>query len=116
VVTELGPSPSGEQLDALSPALKVTPETPPTFLMHTEEDTAVPVENSLEFYRALRQAGVAGELHVYQKGPHGAGLGNGIHGAARAGGMKYWSLEAERWLQRNWMADHPISLSAVFRL
>jgi hypothetical protein len=63
--------------DQLSTHRRVTAETPPTFLFHTDEDSAVPVENSLAFYAALRRAGVPAELHVYAFGPHGVGLGSG---------------------------------------
>ena len=58
----------------LSNELQVTKETPPCFLFHTGEDTAVPVENSLAFAAALRRAGVPFDLHIYQKGRHGIGL------------------------------------------
>ena len=50
------------------------PRTPPTWLVHTTEDTTVPVENSLRFYQALVRAGVPAELHVFEKGAHGLGL------------------------------------------
>lgn len=60
----------------LSSEKQVTPETPPTFLFHTGDDTGVPVENALAFYAALRKAKVRAELHVYQVGPHGVGLAN----------------------------------------
>jgi len=63
--------------DRLSTHRRVTSGTPPTFLFHTDEDSAVPVENSLAFYAALRRAGVPAELHVYAFGPHGVGLGSG---------------------------------------
>lgn len=53
---------------------QVTPETPPTFLMHSNEDPAVPVENSVNFYLALRKAKVPAEMHVYLKGGHGTGI------------------------------------------
>ena len=71
----LGKNPSPELVRNLSNELQVTKETPPTFLWHTWEDTAVPVENSLQFAAALRKAGVPFDLHIYQKGPHGLGLG-----------------------------------------
>lgn len=71
----LGKNPSPELVQNLSNELQVTKETPPTFLWHTWEDTAVPVENSLQFAAALRKAGVPFDLHIYQKGPHGLGLG-----------------------------------------
>jgi acetyl esterase/lipase len=70
----LGTDPSAELVTLLSNELQVTPQTPPTFLWHTAEDTAVPVENSLQFAGALRKAGVPFDLHIYQKGRHGIGL------------------------------------------
>ena len=72
----LGKNPSPELVRNLSNELQVTKETPPTFLWHTWEDGAVPVENSLQFAAALRKAGVPFDLHIYQKGPHGLGLGS----------------------------------------
>ena len=56
--------------------MQVTSETPPCFIWHTWEDKGVKVENSLEFAAALRRAGVPFDLHVYEKGAHGLGLGN----------------------------------------
>src|SRR6185295_16287586 len=70
----LGKDPSPELARLLSNELQVTKETPPCFVWHTYEDTAVPVENSLLFADALRKAGVPFDLHVYQKGRHGIGL------------------------------------------
>lgn len=70
----LGKEPSPELVKLLSNELQVTAQTPPTFVWHTFEDTAVPMENSLEFAAALRRAGVPFDLHVYQKGRHGIGL------------------------------------------
>jgi acetyl esterase/lipase len=70
----LGKEPSPELVKLLSNELQVTRETPPCFLFHTYEDTAVPVENTLMFAAALRKAGVPFDLHVYEKGRHGIGL------------------------------------------
>jgi len=70
----LGPDPSPELVALLSNEAQVTKETPPTFLVHTMTDAAVPVENSLMFVSALRKAGVPFELHLYERGPHGFGL------------------------------------------
>ena len=58
----------------MSTEQQVTAKTPPTFIFQTNEDTAVPAENAVKFYLALRKAGVPAELHIYQKGPHGVGL------------------------------------------
>lgn len=71
----LGKDPSPELVHDLSNELQVTSNTPPCFIWHTWEDNAVPVENSLQFAEALRKAGVPFDLHIYQKGPHGLGLG-----------------------------------------
>jgi acetyl esterase/lipase len=70
----LGDHPSDELVQLLSNELQVTAQTPPTFLWHTAEDKAVPVENSLNFAAALHKAGVPFALHVYERGPHGIGL------------------------------------------
>lgn len=58
----------------LSHEKQVTAQTPPTFLFHTNEDSSVSAENSIQFFLALRNAQVASELHVYEFGPHGVGL------------------------------------------
>ena len=71
----LGDQPSPQLVALLSNEEQVTKETPPTFLVHTMNDAAVPVENSLLFVSALRKAGVPFELHLYERGPHGFGLG-----------------------------------------
>ena len=70
----LGENPDPQLREALSNELHVTAQTPPTFLFATNEDTVVPPENSVQFYLALRKAGVPAELHVFEKGPHGVGL------------------------------------------
>jgi acetyl esterase/lipase len=71
----LGKDSSPELVRLLSNELQVTKETPPCFIWHTYEDGGVPVENSLQFAEALRKAGVPFDLHIYQKGQHGLGLG-----------------------------------------
>src|SRR5260370_2718541 len=72
----LGKAPSPELVRELSNELQVTKDTPPCFIWHTWEDPAVPVENSLQFADAMRKAGVPFDLHIYQKGGHGIGLGS----------------------------------------
>jgi len=61
--------------DYLSTHNRVTHLTPPTFLVHTTEDTGVPPENSILFYTALNKHKIPAELHIYEKGRHGLGLG-----------------------------------------
>ena len=70
----LGDAPDSKLLEELSNEHRVTPQTPPTFLLSTSEDTVVPPENSVAFYLALHKANVPAELHIFHKGPHGVGL------------------------------------------
>jgi acetyl esterase/lipase len=70
----LGENPTPDLVNRYSNELHVTKNTPPTFLVHTMSDTAVPVENSLMFASALRKEGVPFEFHLYEQGPHGFGL------------------------------------------
>lgn len=71
----LGDQPNPELVKNLSNETQVTKDTPPCFVWHTQEDKGVKVENSLAFAAALQQAGVPFDLHIYQNGPHGIGLG-----------------------------------------
>ncbi len=87
----LGDNPAPELLQNLSNQFQVTKDTPPTFIWHTVADKTVPVENSLMFAAALRQAGVPFSLHIYETGAHGLGLG-GTRGQAPpwAAQLLYW--------------------------
>ena len=89
----LGDQPDPQRIDSLSNEKQVTSQTPPTFLIHGESDTAVPVENSLAFYTALRKAGVQAELHVFRQGRHGFGLG------ANDGEVSLWPKLCENWMR-----------------
>ena len=73
----LGDNVTQEQMDAMSAEQHVTAQTPPTFLFQTTDDKTVPVLNSVMFYTALVKAGVPAEIHIFQHGAHGAGLGVG---------------------------------------
>jgi len=89
----LGDNPDKNLVEGLSNEKQVTPETPPTFLVHTDEDKGVPAENSIYFYLALRKAKVPAEMHIYQKGRHGFGLGR-KHGAVSS-----WSVRCAEWMR-----------------
>ncbi len=89
----LGPRPSPSLVRELSAELHVTPRTPPCFVWATFEDKTVPVENSLMFAEALRRAGVPFSLHIYEKGPHGMGLGTPRRPAPP------WANECLYWLR-----------------
>jgi len=71
----LGTNPPPALVELLSNELQVTSNTPPAFIWHTADDPVVPVENALEFGAALRRHRVPFDLHVYESGPHGIGIG-----------------------------------------
>jgi acetyl esterase/lipase len=89
----LGDSPDAKLVEELSNEKQVTARTPPTFLFHTADDPAVPVENGVAFFQALRSSQVPAELHVFEKGPHGVGLAQ--HDPALAA----WPKLCEAWLR-----------------
>ncbi|MFN0127524.1 MAG: alpha/beta hydrolase [Verrucomicrobiales bacterium] len=70
----LGPDATSEGRRSLSTELLVSPATPPTFLVATQDDTGVPLQNAIAFYQAMIVHHVPGELHVWEKGGHGFGL------------------------------------------
>ncbi|GIW87607.1 MAG: beta-xylanase [Isosphaeraceae bacterium] len=107
----LGDRPDPALLASLSNETQVTPRTPPTFLVHTAEDAAVPPENSLLYASALRRAGVPFELHLFAKGVHGLGLGTGWKG--RIGpepSFQAWPSLCEAWLRGRGILDRPAGM------
>ena len=89
----LGENPDPKLIEDLSNDLRVTKDTPPTFLFHTNADTGVVAENSVRFYLALRRAKVPAELHIFENGPHGVGLALGDPALAA------WSTLLTNWLR-----------------
>ncbi len=71
----LGDNPSPDLIELMSSEKQVTDKTPPTFLVASEDDTVVPVENSILFYEALKAHHVPAELHLFEHGVHGFVLG-----------------------------------------
>lgn len=101
----LGENPPAELIEHLSSELQVRSQTPPCFLFHTFEDDGVSVVNSLMFANALASHGVPFELHVYEKGPHGIGLGGPVYDPSR---LHPWVGELRRWLAERGFA-RPLS-------
>lgn len=72
----IGANGTEAQKEYFSSDKQVNAETPPTFLVHANDDMAVPVQNSIFFNLALVKHKVKGEMHIYQNGGHGFGLNN----------------------------------------
>ena len=72
----IGKTPSADLVDLYSNENQITPNTPPTFIVHAEDDGVVPVQNSLMFYDSLLKNKVKAEMHIFQAGGHGFGLNN----------------------------------------
>ena len=87
----LGVDPGTATIAAFSNDQRVTPETPPVFLLHTQDDDVVDVRNSLIFYEALVKNKVPAELHVYPHGPHGFAIDPPFDS---------WLVMCEDWIQR----------------
>jgi acetyl esterase/lipase len=89
----LGANADPKLIESMSSEKQVTPDTPPAFIFATDEDKGVPAENSVDFYLALRRAKVPAELHIYQHGPHGVGLG------AKYPGTANWPTDCADWMR-----------------
>lgn len=95
----LGAHPSAELLQLMSVEDQVTSATPPTLLIHTQEDRSVPVENSIVFYQALTRAHVPAEMYLFERGSHGMGMRDGLGTASN------WPKRAEAWLRARGLLD-----------
>ena len=99
-VNLLGARPDPADVRLLSNETQVTHDTPPTFIIHSTDDTTVPVENSLLFYEALRTAAVPAEMHLFEYGGHGYGL------APADPVLSAWTMLSESWMRRHgWLAS-----------
>lgn len=73
----LGANATPELIASFSLHERVDQDTPPAFLVHSSGDSVVPSENSIAYYLALKQAGVPAEMHIFEQGEHGYGMGKG---------------------------------------
>jgi acetyl esterase/lipase len=85
----LGAKPAPDLVQLLSVEKQVTASTPPTLLIHTQEDQTVPVENSILFFQALTRAKVPAEMYLFEHGTHGMGM------KAEFGTASDWPKRAE---------------------
>lgn len=90
----LGPHPTPEQIHQFSNELQVTKKTPPTYLVHAEDDSGVKVQNMLLFATALQKNKVPFDFYLYEKGGHGFGMNN-------ATSEVKWMDLLQEWLQTN---------------
>ena len=89
----LGKTPTNELVDYYSNELQVKSDTPPAILIHTNEDSAVPPENSILYYSALRKYNIPAAIHIWEKGQHGLGFANdGDYG------FKSWPKVTKEWM------------------
>jgi acetyl esterase/lipase len=95
----LGKNPDKDLVESFSNEKQVTSETPPTFLVHADDDKVVPAQNSVAFYLALRKAGVPAEMHIYEKGGHGFGPGIG------KGACSSWMARCADWMKGRGLLD-----------
>jgi len=90
----IGKDGSQAQKEYFSNEMGVNANTPPSFLVHANDDDAVPVENSILFNQALVKNKVPVETHLYQAGGHGFGL----HNKTTA---DEWFARLENWMKSN---------------
>jgi len=88
----LGESPSSDQTAHFSNELHVNGDTPPAFLVHSMDDGAVPVQNSIIYAMAMQKNKIPCELHIYQSGGHGYGMGRSTNTEST------WTEACQKWL------------------
>jgi len=90
----LGENVNNEMAERFSNEKRVDDKTPKAFLVHATDDKAVRVENSINYYLALKQHNIPVEMHIYEKGGHGFGLGVEETN-------KNWPAACEKWMAAN---------------
>lgn len=91
-VNLLGNAPSPELVKHFSNELQVSSETSPAFMVHSLDDGAVPVKNSINYALAMHKFNIPCELHLYQTGGHGYGLGKSTNTEST------WPEACRKWL------------------
>ncbi len=90
----LGKTPEESLAEALSTEKRVSAETPPTFLIHADDDKGVVPQNSIAFYEALKKYKVPAQLYIYDHGGHGFGM------APQDPLLSQWPIQTVQWLKR----------------
>ena len=101
----LGDHPTPEALRSVSIDRLVTKDTSPSLIYSTTADQTVNSMNATAFYDAMKRAGVPVELHIFERGQHGTGIGMGLKGLPE---LSVFPLLVENWMQMHgWMATRP---------
>lgn len=90
----IGIDPTERNVLRFSNEKQITAGTPPAFLVHSSDDGAVPVMNSIGYYMGLQKKKIPAELHIFQKGGHGYGL------APNGGTEASWPALCLRWMKQ----------------
>ncbi|MGY5354498.1 prolyl oligopeptidase family serine peptidase [Wenyingzhuangia sp. IMCC45467] len=108
-VNLLGKNASTDLIEQYSNEKQIDANTPPTFLIHATDDHAVPVENSINYYLKLKENKVRTEMHIYENGGHGFGLG-------KKGTSLDWSKALTSWLTvNNLTPEKPVYMFSYFK-
>ena len=97
--TLIGDHPTQAAIDAVDPVKHVSADTSPCFIYSTTGDKTVDSRNAAEFYEALKTAGIPAEMHIFEMGPHGTHMGEGLPPALH-------ELTVVPELLTNWMQLH----------
>lgn len=98
----LGPNATPQMIDSISIVRHVTKQTSPSFIFSTTADQTVDSMNATAYYDALKRLNVPVELHIFELGPHGAGMGQNLKGQAE---LEIWPTLLEHWMElHGWMA------------
>lgn len=89
----LGKNPTDELVHLYSNEMQVNAQTPPAFIMHSSDDTVVPVANSINYYMNMVKQGVMATMHLYPIGGHGWGYNENFPYKSQ------WKNELEKWLR-----------------
>jgi acetyl esterase/lipase len=89
----IGKTPTAEMSERYSNEKQVSQKTPPALLIHATDDKAVPVENSMLYYSALKKNNISASMLVYENGGHGFGLA-----LKQKGSVKNWPNDCRQWL------------------
>jgi len=101
----LGPKPDEKLVELMSNEKQVTKKTPPTFIFHTSADTVVLPENAVRFYLACKKAEVPVEMHIYEKGRHGVGLGRDPKWTGGEKSVENWTDSLTDWMKMRGLLD-----------